>query len=40
MIHVDRPRWRVCLRGPEKINRIYERIRNRKMIGQQPAIVD
>ena len=40
MIHADRTRWRAYLRGPIKTKRLYERIRNRTMIDQRPAIVE
>jgi len=40
MIHADRPRWRAYLRGPIKRSCVYERIRNRTMIDQRPAIID
>jgi len=40
MIRDDRSKWRAYLRGPLKRTRIYERIRNRKMIDLRPLIVD
>ena len=40
MIHADWPRWRAYLRGPVKKASRYERIRNRKMIVQRPAVVE